>query len=132
MKFAPLTVRMKAPLPAAADDGLMPLTAGGGLLIEKTCVPEVPPPGVGLTTVTSAVPWVVRSEPGTRATRSVELPKPVASGLPFHWAVEVETKFVPVSVRVTAGVPTMADVGAIDVRVGAGLLIVNVWAFDGP
>src|SRR4030065_661264 len=54
----PLTVRLKAEPPAVVKLGFNPVVVGTGfgLLIVKVWAFEVPPPGVGLNTVTLAVP----------------------------------------------------------------------------
>ena len=64
-----------AVLPAAALDGASELMEGTGLtaVMAKVAAFEVPPPGVGLTTVTPALPAVVRSEAGIRAVSSAAL-----------------------------------------------------------
>ena len=51
-KFVPVTVSVKAPLPAAALLGEIELSVGAGLLIVNVLAADVPPPGVGLKTVT--------------------------------------------------------------------------------
>ncbi len=60
-KLLPLTVSVKAGPPAVAEEGLRLVVVGTGLLIVKVRAPEVPPPGVGLNTVTEAVPAVAMS-----------------------------------------------------------------------
>ena len=64
MKLAPFTVSVKAGLPAVAELGEMLESVGNGLpaaLMVKVSAPEVPPPGVGLKTVTLADPAVAIS-----------------------------------------------------------------------
>jgi hypothetical protein len=59
MKLEPYTVRVKTEPPAVALVGLSELSTGTGLLagvMVNVCVPEVPPPGVELYTVTEADP----------------------------------------------------------------------------
>jgi len=51
LKFVPVTVRVKLPLPAVLVVGLMLLSVGVGLLTIKLIASEFPPPGVGLNTV---------------------------------------------------------------------------------
>jgi hypothetical protein len=61
MKLLPVTVSVKADPPAVAEDGLNDVATGTGLLtalIVKVNPDDVPPPGVGLKTVTVAVPAV--------------------------------------------------------------------------
>ena len=52
---------VNAPLPTAALLGEIELSVGAGLLIVNVLAAEVPPPGVGLNTVTGAVPAVAMS-----------------------------------------------------------------------
>jgi len=93
---------------------------------------EVPPPGVGFTTVTAAVPALAISAAVIAAVSCVALTKVVVRALPFHCATELLMKFVPVSVNVNAAPPTPVEVGAIEVSVGTGFaaVIVNVNAFE--
>jgi hypothetical protein len=60
-KLAPFTVRVKAEQPAVAELGLRLVIVGVGLLTVNDSTPDKPPPGVGLNTVTLAVPPVARS-----------------------------------------------------------------------
>ena len=96
--------------------------------------PEVPPPGVGLNTVTEAVPEAARSLAGILAVSWVALTKVVVRLPPFHRTVEVGTKPLPVTVRVKAGPPLTAPLGESDVRTGAGFeaVIVNATAPEVP
>jgi len=88
---------------------------------------DVPPHGV--TTVTEAVPAVAMREAGTVAVSCVEEPGFVASGAPFQFTVEPETKFVPFTVKMNPGPPAVAQVGLSELIVGTAL-IVKVWAVD--
>ena len=59
----------------------------------------------------------------------------VVRSAPFHRTFEVETKPVPVTVRVKADPPAVAELGEMEVRVGAGLfgaVMVNVFAKEVP
>ena len=49
----------------------------------------------------------------------------VASVFPFHFTVDVETKFVPFTVKVNCEPPAVAQVGLVEVVAGTGLLMVN-------
>jgi hypothetical protein len=60
-KPVPFTVSVNAAPSAGVEAGLRPVVAGTGLLIVKVWALEVPPPGVGLNTVTWAVPADVMS-----------------------------------------------------------------------
>jgi hypothetical protein len=103
----------------------------GGLVITgvatmvNVCALDVPPPGVGFTTVIAAVPGVAIRAAVTVAVSCVEETNVVASVVAFHFTVEVETKFVPVTLKVNCGSPAVAQVGLIEVMVGTGLLMVN-------
>ena len=59
----PFTVRTNAAVPAVAFPGESELIVGTGFgaLITKAALPEVPPPGAALNTVTCAVPAVAIS-----------------------------------------------------------------------
>jgi hypothetical protein len=62
MKFVPLTVSVNAAPPVVADDGASELIVGTGFVLPEivnVALLDVPPPGVGLVTVTPAVPAVV-------------------------------------------------------------------------
>ena len=93
---------------------------------------DVPPPGVGFTTVIAAVPELAMSAAVIAAVNCVALTNVVVRALPFHCAVDPLIKFVPVNVNVNAAPPAPADVGEIAVSVGTGFaaLIVNVNAFE--
>jgi len=60
-KLLPLTVSVKAGPPALALLGASELSVGAGLPSVKIWAAEVPPPGAGVITVTSAVPAATRS-----------------------------------------------------------------------
>jgi len=92
----------------------------------NVCGALVPPPGVGLKTVTLAVPAVAMSDAGTVAVRVVLLTNLVVSLVPFHSMLELDTKLVPVAVSVNEDPPWVAELGEIEVRVGAGLSTVKV------
>ena len=132
IKFVPLTVRVKAVPPAVADVGLRLVVVGTGLsgtLIVKVWELEVPPPGVGLKTVTRAVPAVAMSAARIDAVTWVALTYVVVRFVPFHLTTELEMKFVPLTVRVKPDPPAVADEGLRLVVVGTGLsgtLIVKV------
>jgi hypothetical protein len=93
---------------------------------------DVPPPGVGFTTVIAAVPELAMSAAVIAAVNEVALTNVVVRALPFHCAVDPLMKFVPVNVSVNAAPPAPVSVGEIAVSVGTGFaaLIVNVSAFD--
>jgi len=108
-----------------AQFGLSELIIGVALIV-NVCAFDVPPPGPGFTTVTEAVPGEATSAAVTVAVSCVEETNVVVSAVPFHFTVEVETKFVPLTVKVKPPLPAVTQVGLIDVVVGAGLLMVKV------
>ena len=59
--MVPVTVSVKAPLPSAAVLGAIEVSVGTGLLIVSVFAADVPPPGVGVKTVTEAVPAAAMS-----------------------------------------------------------------------
>jgi hypothetical protein len=87
---------------------------------------------VGFTTVTADVVGVVRSDVRIAAWSVVVETNVVVRLEPFHWTVEEALKFVPVKVRVKPLLPNVVLVGEREARVGTGLLIVNVCAFEVP
>ncbi len=92
----------------------------------KVWVNDVPPPGAAFNTVTDAVPPAAISEAGTAAVIEVALTNVVTSATPFHSTTEALTKLDPVSVNVKPAPPAVAEVGAMEVSAGAGLLIASV------
>ena len=96
---------------------------------------EVPPPGVGLKTVTLAVPAAAMSAATIEAVSWVEEAYVVVRFVPFHLTTDPEMKLVPLTVNVNAEPPAVADEGLRLVVVGRGLsgtLIVKVWALEVP
>ena len=97
-------------MPDAMVLGARLLIVGEGLLIVNVSAFVVPPPGVGLKTVTSAVPPFVKSEAGIVAVNCVALTKVVVRSLPFQRTFEVLTKFVPLTVKLMPAPPVVAEV----------------------
>jgi hypothetical protein len=93
---------------------------------------DVPPPGVGFTTVTAAVPEAAISLAEIIAVNCVEFTNVVGRALPFHCAMELAMKLVPLMVNANAAPPAAVVFGASDVSVGNGFgaLIVNVNGFE--
>ena len=135
MKFVPVTVSVKAAPPPTAVFGDRELSVGlaFGVVIVNVCALEVPPPGVGLNTVTDAVPTVAMSFAEIAARSSVLLTKVVDRAVPFHCRIDEAMKFVPVAIRVNPAPPAATLLGEIELSVGTGLLwIVNVCALEAP
>lgn len=127
MKFAPVTVSVKAAPPAFTVFGLKLVSVGVGFgwAIVKAVAFEVPPPGVPLKTVTCAVPALAISAAVICAVNCVALTNVVVRALPFHRTTEPFTKPVPLTVNVNAASPACAEVGFTLVIAGVGLLIVK-------
>jgi hypothetical protein len=132
VKLAPFTVRVKAEPPAVVEVGERVVVEGTGLLMVKVWLPEVPPPGAGLKTVTLAVPADVISAAVIAALTWEEETKVVVRLAPFHFTTLVEVKLPPLIVRVKAEPPAIAEDGERLVVDGTRLLIVNVWLFEVP
>jgi len=88
---------------------------------------DVPPHG--LTTVIEAVVGLAMRAAVTVAVSCVEETNVVVREVAFQRTVEVETKFVPLTVNVNCESPAEAQVGLSELMVGAAL-IVNVFAPD--
>src|SRR5262245_12201714 len=111
----PLTVSVKAGPPAVAPEGNSAVRAGAGLGAVETVkvrALEVPPPGVGLTTVTWGVPAAATSAAVIDAVTWVPLTRVVVRLFPFHLTVVPVTKLLPLTVRVNPPPPAAALPGA--------------------
>ncbi len=80
----PFTVTGRSGEPTFALAGLKLVMAGTGLFTVKVIAPDVPPPGVGFSTVSFAATPLVKSEAGMVACRLVEETNVVVSAVPFH------------------------------------------------
>ena len=132
IKFVPVKVNVKPVLPAVVEVGEMEVSVGAGFFTVKVCAFEVPPPGVGFTTVIESVPPTAISAAGMVALMDEPEINVVTSGVPLKSIVDDALKFVPVTVRTNDDPPAVVDVGEIVLVVGTGLLIVNVCAFEVP
>src|SRR5574341_952621 len=128
----PVTLSVKAPVPAIAEFGLVCAITGTGLLIVKVSGLEVPPPGPGLKTVMLATPARAISAVVMAAVNCPPPPKVVVRSLPFQRTTELLTKFAPVRLSVKAAAPAMVEPGLIWKSAGVGLLIVNVNGVAAP
>jgi hypothetical protein len=84
---------------------------------------DVPPPGVGLKTVTVAVPADAMFAAGTIAVTLVAETYVVVRLVPFHLTTDDEMKLLPFTVKVNEALPAAAEVGLKEVAAGTGLLI---------
>ena len=113
-KLVPVSVSVKAAEPAVVLDGCSVVRVGVGLLtavMVNVSALDVPPPGVGLVTVTDAVPAVATSAARIEAVTCVELTKVVVRVLPAKLTVAPLTKPVPFTVKVKAAEPAVAVEG---------------------
>ena len=90
--------------------------------ISKLTLLEVPPPGVGLITVTGTVPGVVMAEAGMEAVNFVVLTNWVAMAWPLNLMTEVVMNRLPWTVKVKAGSPAEIEMGTSPEITGTGLL----------
>ena len=93
--------------------------------IVKLKLPDVPPPGVGLYTVTVPVPAVARSLGVIVAVNFALLTYVVVRAEPPHRTTEPEMNFDPVTVTVSARLPAGALEGDIDVMPGTGFCVLD-------
>src|SRR5262249_39090710 len=134
----PFTVRLNAAPPAVALAGDSEPIVGTGLfaaLIVNVDALEVPPPGVGLKTVTDRESAVARNAAVIAALTCGALTNAVVRLDPFHFTTDVDRNPVPFTVRLNAAPPAVALVGDNEPIVGTGLfaaLIVNVKALEVP
>ena len=89
-------------------------------MIVNVRLPEVPPPGEGVNTVTEAVPAAARSALVMAARSCVALTTVVGRAEPFQRATDEAVNPLPVTVRVKPALPAAAPDGAIPVICGAG------------
>jgi hypothetical protein len=111
--------------PATIEDGTHDTAVNVGRAIVKVAAFDVPPPGVGLNTVTDALPIVATSEAEIGALSDVELPNVVVRLEPSQRMTAPGTKPVPVTVKVKPAEPAAALLGFSAVMAGVGLLTVN-------
>jgi hypothetical protein len=97
-----------------------------GRVIAKLSAFEVPPLGVGFTTVILAMLAVTMSVARIEAFNSVDETYVVVRLKPFQSTVELTTKLVPLTSRLNAALPTIVELGLRLTRVGTGLLMVSV------
>ena len=121
--LVPLTVNVKSAPPAIAQVGLSELIIGVPLIVNVTAF-DVAPQVPGFTTAIEAVPGLAMLAFGTVAVSRVEETNVVVSEVPFHFTVEPETKFVPVTVNVNPLLPAMAQVGLSELMVGTALIVI--------
>jgi hypothetical protein len=86
-------------------------------------VPAFDVPPHGLTTVIEAVPGLAMREADTVAVSCVEETNVVVSAAPFQFTIEVEMKFMPLTVNVNCGSPAAAQIGLSELMVGTAAMV---------
>ncbi len=119
-KPVPFKVRVNVDPPAKTVVGDNEEIEGDGLLIVKFATEEVPPPGAGFTTVTLAVAAAAMSAAVMEAVSCIPETNVVVRLAPFHWMVEFEMKLLPLTVKVKAVPPAVAELGEVELMEGTG------------
>jgi hypothetical protein len=125
-KPVPFTVSVNAAPPVVADVGESKVIVGAGLFAVNVEIPDVPPPGTGLVTVTLKDPAAAMSAAVMAAVICVAFTKVVVFAAPLKFTTEEELKFVPLTVSEKLAPPASVLVGESDAIVGGGLFTVNV------
>ena len=94
-KFVPFTVNVNCDAPLCVLVGETDVNVGAGLLIENVVELDVPPPGVGEKTETSAFPAVPKFVEEAENVTFVDETYVVVCDVPFHFTTEPEIKFKP-------------------------------------
>jgi len=131
-KFEPLTVIMKLGSPTLLVVGTMPDVVGTGFVTVRSWLFDVPPAGVGLKTVIGKMPAAAISDAGIEAVTWVELTSVVDLFTPLNRTIELELKFVPLTVSVNPDAPANLLAGEMSVVVGTGLFTVKVCVLELP
>ena len=128
----PKTVKSNAGPPTEVLEGVSPVTVGVGfvLVMLKTRLADVPPPGAGVRTLTLTLPEAETSAELICARSSPLEINVVARFDPLQRTMELGTKPDPFTVKLKAALPADVVDGASELATGAGLLagaeIVNV------
>ena len=93
-----------------------------GLFTVKGVAPDVPPPGVGFTTVIWSVELPLSCVAGTTAVSFVLLTKVVLRAAAFHFTAELAMNPDPSMVTEVSPAPAVTVLGAIPLILGVGLL----------
>lgn len=118
------TIKLPLATPTVVAGGMAVKTnfvAVGAIIVKGFGGFEMPPAGEGLNTVTLAVPTLIISLPKIDAWRMVGEMKMVFLSCPFHRTFDVEINPVPLTTKLNAGPPAMAEVGPMEVITGKGL-----------
>ena len=129
-KLDPVTVSVEGTPTRMVDGERLPIEGTGFWTVSVTLV-EVPPPGIGLSSVIAWVPAVAMSAAGTVAEIAVGPNPVVARGVASSRIVVAATQPVPSAVSVKVEPATTAG-GLIEPSVGAGLVTTSVSPPDVP
>jgi hypothetical protein len=130
--FVPVTVMVVLDEPATIGLGETDVSAGTGFTALIATPADVPPPGAGVVTVSIVETGAATYALGTVAFNDVAEEYVVVSETPFQFTTLFDSKFVPVTVTTAFAEPTRIDFGLTDVKVGTGLVTVNVTEADVP
>ena len=123
-KPEPFTVKVDAMFAPVSGLGDTLVMMGVPPLMVNVAPEEVPPPGLGVNTVTVADPDEAMSLAGMVAEMAVVRPLltvcDVDKLVPFHCTTELWSKVMPLTVRVNANPPAVALGGDNDVITGKG------------
>lgn len=128
----PFNVNAVAALPTSVEALSSEVKTGAGLLIVRLSSLEVPPPGVGLSTMILIEPGSLISAAVKAMVNCVADTNVVPRLTPFTLACDVFTNPAPLIVKVKAASPARTIAGLMLVNVGAGLLTVNVDGVERP
>ena len=124
-KLAPLTDKAKGSAAAAMLEGLMAEMVGESAATGNSREVEVPPPGSGLNTKTTAVPSLSTSAAKMPAFNCVELTNVVLRACPPKNTVDPATKFAPFTCKVKAVSFAIAEDGESEEIMGTGFTAVS-------
>jgi hypothetical protein len=121
----------------ANELGLSVAPGVAGTVMLKVSAFDMPPPGVGLVTVTGTLSAFAIALAGIVAITCVALAKVVVSATPLKLTTELLIKFDPVTVNVNPADPAVALAGFSSVIAGTGLLttaglMVKLSEFEAP
>jgi len=128
MNPVPVTVKVNAAAPAVALAGDSVLIVGTAFaaLIVNAAVPDVPPPGAGLVTVTCPVPAAAMSAAVIAAVTCIVLTYVVVRLDPFQFTTDPLMNPFPPTVSVNAAVPAVALAGDSPIIAGTGFVPLTV------
>lgn len=131
MNPTPVMVNVTGGAPTTADVGVIELADGLGLFTATETDPDVPPPGGGLTAVTTAVPKGDAILAAVEKTIEVEVLDVMVTPelLPFQSTDVVALKPVPLRVKTPVDPPRIV-VGLMPEIAATGLETVNVLPFE--